>query len=442
MGILDKVKDRLIGGSGASWRDRVRPASYKSPTGRSNPFLYYDLSRSYTLRGEVWEFADLDGGYVQRNGVGPRRYPILAIFSGANHDREALAFEGALNEAGRGVLNHPLHGPIDVIPLGEVTRRDELRTAANQTIIEVTFWTSLASVYPAAGIDQANEILAQLGAFRSGSAAKLGILDRVNNAAQRASALSRAQSSLTAVDAILIELTNTSEQLRRAQARQMRALEGALHTLITRPLEFVESVAALILGPAEALSDLVTKTETYAELGASTRAGSDASGDDSADPRVRARAQTDFLVEDMFTSMALAGAVQSTVSEAQPLKTRKEAVESADRLLTQLEETQNWRDEREQSLDSLDTLDDGEAFGALQQATLLAVSRLIESSFSLIQERAVVVDRNRTIIDLAAQLYGDVDNETLDRLIVDNQLSGSEILEVPRGRKIVYYPAA
>jgi len=59
-------------------------------------------------------------------------------------------------------------------------------------------------------------------------------------------------------------------------------------------------------------------------------------------------------------------------------------------------------------------------------------------SFSLKQERSIVLDRARTIVDISAELYGEVDAQ-LDFLINSNNLSGSEILEVPKGREIVYY---
>ena len=68
------------------------------------------------------------------------------------------------------------------------------------------------------------------------------------------------------------------------------------------------------------------------------------------------------------------------------------------------------------------------------------MSRKRYSTEQIIQKlrRRVVLDRNRTIIDLAAELYGSVDDQ-LDFLINSNNLTGSEILELPRGREIVYY---
>ena len=442
MGILDKIKSKLIGGSGESWRDRLQSSSYKSPEGELIPLIYFDLSRGFELRGEAWEFADLDGAYVQRSGTGPRKYPWRCVFSGPDYDRDALAFEGALSEDGRGVLNHPIFGPVDVIPLGEVTRRDDLATGANEAVIEVTFWTSLESAYPLSGTDLVSEIRSQLDDFQTGAAAKLGALDRINDFAQSASVLSVAQSSLNDINTILTELSNTTAQLKRAQDRQFRAVDNALNILIEKPADLVASVAGLVLGPAEAVSDLLTKTSSYSRLGSEIRSKSSALSDDSGDPRARKRAQTDFLTREMFVSMSLAGAVASSISESSAPRNRGDATGAAESLLNELELVRTWRDEREDSLDSLDTLDDGVSFLALQQAVYLATSRLIETSFSLTQERVYVPGKDTTILQLAAKLYGDVEDETLNRIINDNEMTADETVEVKRGRRVKYYPAA
>jgi hypothetical protein len=115
--------------------------------------------------------------------------------------------------------------------------------------------------------------------------------------------------------------------------------------------------------------------------------------------------------------------------------TKSEALQAAEVVLTQLDDVTAWRDQNFQSLGGVDT---GGSYQKLQEAVALTAGFLVEISFSLKQERRIVLDRNRTIVDLAAELYGSVDDQ-LDFLINSNDLSGSEILELPRGREIVYY---
>ncbi len=86
----------------------------------------------------------------------------------------------------------------------------------------------------------------------------------------------------------------------------------------------------------------------------------------------------------------------------------------------------------------VDIVDTGETYQQLQQSTALSAGFLVELSFTLAQERRIVLGRARTIIDLVAELYGEIDTQ-LDFFIDTNDLSGDEILELPAGREVVYY---
>ena len=105
------------------------------------------MSREFTKRGTLFEFPDVDGGYVQEMGNGPLIYPMRIFFSGKDHDLIATAFEAALLERGIGKLEHPLYRAFPAIPLGQVTRNDALKSAANQTVIEVTFFRTVEAIW-------------------------------------------------------------------------------------------------------------------------------------------------------------------------------------------------------------------------------------------------------------------------------------------------------
>ena len=69
----------------------------------------------------------------------------------------------------------------------------------------------------------------------------------------------------------------------------------------------------------------------------------------------------------------------------------------------------------------------------------LCAGYLVGLALSLATERRVVLDRPRTVIDLAAELYVTVDDR-LDFLMESNNLTGAEIVELPRGHEILWYP--
>ena len=77
-------------------------------------------------------------------------------------------------------------------------------------------------------------------------------------------------------------------------------------------------------------------------------------------------------------------------------------------------------------------------YAALLDSVTKAVGYIVSISFSLKTEKTIILTENRSILDLVAELYGELDDK-LDFFINTNNLSGSEILELPRGREIVYY---
>lgn len=83
-------------------------------------------------------------------------------------------------------------------------------------------------------------------------------------------------------------------------------------------------------------------------------------------------------------------------------------------------------------------VDTGEAYAALQDAAALGVSYLTAYSFELLQERAIILGRPRSMIDLSGELLGAVDS-ALDDMININRMTGDDMIEMPVGRRIVYY---
>ncbi len=69
---------------------------------------------------------------------------------------------------------------------------------------------------------------------------------------------------------------------------------------------------------------------------------------------------------------------------------------------------------------------------------------LVDVSFSLPQQKTIVLDRARTVIDLATELfpnitsYDELDSK-VDELINFNDIVGEQIYELPKGRSIVYF---
>jgi len=404
-----------------SWVDRLREAAYTSPSGVRTVFSYENVKRAVTKKTSSFEFPDADGTYVQDFGAGGRRYPVRVFLWGADYDIAAAAFEESLIERGVGRLEHPIYGTVDVIPFGEIVRRDDLKTAANQAVIEVTFWESTGVAYPTADKDPASAVLGAVDGFNTAIATEFAETPGVDVATQQALIKSQFERALAAVDTALAPVAAVEDAVSAQFTAIYDSITLGIDVLIDEPLTLGFQTVLLIEAPARAAAAISDRLAAYAGLLESLTSGHGAAG------------VPEFKTTDLFASTQVAAEVVAVVNST--FLTQGGAITAAEKILGQFEAFVSWRDDTARALAVVDT---GEAYQQLQDAVALAAGYLVELSFTLKQERAITLTRPRTVIDLAAELYGEVDGK-LDFLITSNNLTGDEIIELPRGRRIVYY---
>ena len=416
-----------------AWQDRLREAAYTPPSGQRLTFQYEDVSRETNKRTAAFEFMEVDGAYVQDNKHGARKYPLRCYFSGPSHDIAATTFELALLEQGPGRLEHPLYGAFDAIPFGQITRRDDLKSAANQSVIEVTFWTTLPSLYPSGTADARNELVAALVAFDLASTSEFVEATDLRTAAARVATKSTTQGLLKFVSGALTTVSEAVMSVDRAFRDGQRAVNYGIDVLVGQPLLLAQQIANLIKAPALARIGIESRLEAYRALADRIFGQGVVSGVDITIASTRQRLSNAFHTSDLFASQAVAGSISSALEH--DYLSRAEALTVADSLLTLFDDLNAWR---EGQLVTLGEVDRGGSYQAMLHAVSTAAAHLIQVSYTLATERIVVTDRARTIVDLAAELFGSVDDR-LDELIHQNKLTGAEILELPAGTSIAYY---
>lgn len=413
-----------------AWQDRIREAAYTGATsGQRIRFDFEDVKNTRELLGTAYNFADADGTYVQRTGHAGLVAPLRCFFWGDNCDEEAEAFEALLLERGTGKLEHPMYGTLDVLPLGTVTRRDDLKTAANQVIIEVAFWETIGIIYPTVQEDPGASVLSAVETFNTTAAEQFDDSLDLSKFIERAGFQSTYQNILDSARAGLQTVADAQDSVRQVFNNTYDSINAGIDTLIARPLDLAVQTTVLLQAPARAVTSAAARLRAYRDLAAAVISGAGAS----IEPGYDARPANAFRVRDLYASAYVTGSVLSVVNNQ--FETKNEALNAAADVLAQFDQIVAWRDDRFGELGEIDT---GEAYQQLQEAVALTAGFLVDLSFSLKQERRLVLDRDRTIIDLVAELYGEVDSQ-LDFFIQSNGLSGSEVLELPRGREVVYY---
>lgn len=406
-----------------SWQDRLIEAAYTSPSGARITFLYENVAVVVDALGSAFNFPDAVGTFVQRTGHSGRRYPLRVIFSGGDYDLESNAFEAALLERGTGRLEHPIYGTVDVVPFGSITRRDDLKTAANQAIFEVTFWETIGIVYPTAQADPASSVLSAVDEYNEAAAIEFEEIIGLDSATAIATFKNQYSAILDATKSGLQPIADVQDDVRRQFDAITDSINNGLDILVDQPLTLALQTFQMIQAPARALAAIESRLAGYKGLADALITGDGAV----------ATTANEFRTNDLYASTYVTGSVLSVVNNQFVIKT--DALAAAEEVLAQFDAVNAWRDDNLVALSEIDT---GGAYQQLQEAVAVAAGFLVEISFSLKQERRIVLDRARTIIDLVAELYGSIDDQ-LDFFISSNDLSGSEILELPRGREIVYY---
>lgn len=451
-----------VGFEGIAWDTRLRDAVYVAPQSRARiKFQYEDVSRSFDVRTVEFEFPGVNGGYLQPNGYTARRYPMRCFFTGPVCDLEAAVFEDALIQTGIGRLEHPLYGPINVLPFGEVSRRDDLKTAANQTIIEVVFSTTLGAIYPLAQKTAENEITASIGAFDVAVAQEFERVMNLKGAVNRANAKATFKSFLKGVSSTLSGISKGVASVNRAFRDVQRAVNDGMDVFIGQPLLLARQISDLLKAPARGLRGVGSRLDAYSRL-ADSIFGSDAGQPGkllASGTTIALRTDkiaNDFHSADLMVMCIVSACITAVVSpplneDGEPsgealFNTKPEALNAAAAVLALYDAAVAWRDAGHEALRQIAgvhgyQVDGAGSYQELQRAVAQVAGFLVDISFTLVPERRIVLDRPRTILDLAAELYGSVDDK-LDFLIDTNNLTGEEILELPRGRSILYYSAA
>ena len=412
-----------------AWTDRIRAAAYTSPSGSRYTFLYDDVHKEFDRKTSSYNFADADGTYVQDLGRTGRRLPMRFIFSGENYDVDANNFELALAESGVAILEHPMYGTINVVPFGSVKRTDRLKSGSNQANIDVVLWETIGVIYPTPQGDAAAAVAEAITDFGSIGADSFKNAMSLGSIVEQALAKNPVAQGLQAFKSGLQKVADAQADTQRALDAVFNSINDSLDTLIGDPLTLAFQTSIMIGTPARSLALITDKLKAYADLARSIFGKKDAVRE----PSLDTSSENNYNIDYLFATNAVVGMALSSINNQ--FETKTGALSAADEILTVFNELKDWQDA---NLESLEVIDTGETYQALQKVVALVSGFLVEISFTLLQEKRIVLDRDRGLVELVGELYGEVDPK-LDFFINSNNLTGDEIFELPRGREIVYY---
>ena len=414
------------------WQTRLREAAYTSPGGTRLTYLYERATEEYDQKGGAFQFASADGTYVQPLGVSSRRYPERIIVTGDNYDLEAEQWMNILGERGEGLLEHPVHGRKQVIPVGAIRRTEGIVEDANQAFIDVQFFVTTGLLYPNEQNDPTSQVVTAVAAADAAAAAQLAGAQYRATIVEQATFIDRLNSGLDTIRDNLQPIYDTVDTVQRQVEQVQDSINTAINVLVRDPIALAAQVQQLAALPARIVSQAGDRLDAYGNLVRQLTGSSDA--DNNPRPvRVLASSRADLYATDLVASSAAVSqalAVINTEYDNQP-----QAIDAAEQVLQTIDELSSWRDD---SFEVTGEIDNGIAWQAAQAALALTAGAVIQIANDLRRERRVVLTSDRNIVELAYELYGSVDDR-LNDLINDNALAGDAVIEIPRGTEVVYY---
>lgn len=318
-----------------TWEDRTRKAAYTSPSGRRFEFEIVRADRVFDKLTSAWNFPGVQGTYIQDLGSTDHRYPFRAIFWGDDHDLEALAFDNALREVGIGRLDHPRDGRVDVVPFGKIQFNEDLVNAANQTVVEVEFWETTIVLFPSGAADPASTTVASILDTFAASALTFSQTIDIETAVARTSLRNRFDTAVGAVRTGLLSVVSEDPTALRKFNTIADSIQGNIDTLILQPLGLAEQLNVLLRVPVEVAGAIGAKVDSYASLvDLFISAGNP---DDALRETVN-----DFRNDELFSTGCMSAMMESTVNHE--FSTRPEAIEAADKIATEFDVVNTWRE--------------------------------------------------------------------------------------------------
>ncbi len=428
-----------------SYEDRIVAMVYTSPSGRSFTGTYEDVSKVLSKKTTAFNFPDVDGTYVQDQGKKGRQYPLRWIFWGEDYDLEAEAFDTAIEEKGPGILQHPLYGTFDVVPFGTIKRRDDLVTAANQAVYDITFYETIKIIFPISELSSENAMNEGFREFSDSAANNYDDSLSIKTAPETTSFIDSAKAGLRKIKKAMAGVAATTAEIERAFNDVADLADETITTLVGGPLLIATQMIALTRLPSQASASIGSKLDAYSSLLDSLTSGPGNQFEQGID----SQAGNAYSNNNLIASSTVLSSIESTIAPDTIFTTRSEAITAIEKLDQLLTDYINWSDTNREGLvlgalptrepGTNDLIDTGEAYQRLLEVFSILQGRLTQIAFSALQERSVILDRDRTFIDFGAEFYGQLD-EQYDFIIQSCNLTGWEIVNgIKKGREMVYY---
>ena len=406
-----------------SYLDRLREMKYISPSGQEFTPLYDDLSRTGGKKAPLTEHPGQNQGTLQDLGEITGTFPITCYIAGQDYDLEADRFWAALAETGPGRLVHPRWGNRQVLPTSRSQGEGFVEGMA-AAVFTITFVIASeeAFEYPKTTTDWGTRT--ENATDTAADAVAAGVPDEVTDTATKATLKIAVQNTLTAITDLFSTLEDVTDEVRSEIESAINEITNSLDTLVGAPISLMESLLTLYRLPGRTITKVTAKIEGYQTIFDNLASGF-------VDTTAEYGEQFGLISAANLTAVSIAAAESTTTGTLVTRSQAGEAIEDLNKL---------WKDLLSY-IESLETEGDftssQESLKSAYAVVTSAISGLVNQALNLPAERLLVLESEKPPLAIVYELYGDISR--LDEFIDYNEISGDEILLLPRGREVRWY---
>lgn len=459
-----------------AWAEDISEAVYTAPSGKRIVFGYDSaLSRSTPLKTAEHTFPDVDGAEIQSLGLGGKKFPMTAIFSGGECLSLADAFEAALCERGYGTLEHPIYGKHTVVPTGTIERTDDLVSALNESRVKITFSETLTESLPLSKLAAEDALDASMNRYENVASSSFlnlivtgsvddelqlqGVMTTQDNSlfkgitklCEKCSNITEKQSLLQRLNEFKLNVTNWVSKVDTLASKAQEIATVVIKTA-RLPSEIAVEGMAKIEGYSSVIKDLLNNVKmdpvganaiknqfaaTSTMVGAmvaSLSFGVAKSAKEGASASDEENENSEIAVN--YGSAGSSGSRAVGQSNAGKILSRGDVFAIADAVAVQFEVYKDYIDAQVAKDAFVDT---GESYEAVLETVIKSVQMLHEVAFDLPMARTIKLGKDRQLYELLCELYGKQGFDRADEFIMDNGLNADEIELIPMGREVRYY---
>lgn len=440
-----------------AWTDEITEAAYTSPSGKRIVFNFSPaVNRKTPLKTAEHTFPDVDGAEIQSLGLGGKKFPMTAIFDGADCMKNASEFEDALCERGFGFLEHPIYGKHAVVPTGEIERTDDLVSSLNESKVVVTFAETITDkAFPESGVAAMDELESAIDKFDTTAVetfAELIETDSIDDSMQLQSVLKTQSNSLfEGISKLAEKSSNMKDKMKVLQKinelkNKAQGIIASVDKIAANAQELAATLIQTARMPAALVTDALAKIEGYATVVDSIikNVKKDPFGVNAIKNQYAATsvvlgslvASCGFGVAQTASKAGSASGESESGSTTGSFQSRAAVLSAADSVAELFEVYKTYMDSQI-AKDAF--VDSGEGYSALLQTIASSIQVMQEAAFNLPITRYIKLGRDRQVIELLCELYGPDGFNRIDEFINDNNLNAEEIVLIPMGREVRYY---